>query len=168
MCLDFPTALTPTAPLQHMHWGVQIRQAFLQLTPEPGDEDGLSYHDVEKLRRASQRVDFPGSQPVSLSSSNQDLIYKHRCAGCCYGENLCLSTLQMFPSPVRDMLRQHRKHACVNTKWKTEPTDIENQHELWLRGEIPVYAVHRYQERQRMALPFEVPVRMQRERESRE
>jgi hypothetical protein len=59
---------------------MQIRQAFLQLMPEPGDQDGLSMHEVEKVRRASDRIDFPGSQPVSLSACNQDLIYKHRYA----------------------------------------------------------------------------------------
>lgn len=59
---------------------MQLRQAFLHLVPEPGDEDGMTYHDVEKVRRKSQTIDFPGSQPVSLSASNQHLIYKHRCA----------------------------------------------------------------------------------------
>lgn len=65
------------------HTCVQLRQAFLELVPEPGDCDGLSFHDVEKVRRKRQTADFPGSQPVSLSASNQDLIYNHRCASAC-------------------------------------------------------------------------------------
>jgi hypothetical protein len=60
---------------------VQLRVAWLKLPRGPDDDnDGVTEEDMQRMRRNPERLDFPGSQPVSLSCDNQDLIHSKRCA----------------------------------------------------------------------------------------
>lgn len=63
-----------------MGGGVQLRAEFLRRRNPAGEDDGMTDNDLAKLRNYARRLEFPGSQPVSLSNDNQELLYKHRCA----------------------------------------------------------------------------------------
>lgn len=65
-----------------MSWGggMQLRAEFLRRRNPAGEDDGMTDKDLSKLRNYARRLEFPGSQPVSLSNDNQELLYKHRCA----------------------------------------------------------------------------------------
>lgn len=78
---------------------MQLRAEFLQRRDPAGEDDGMTENDLQKLRNYARRLEFPGSQPVSLSNDNQDLLHRHRCARmlrllCC----AVLCGLQVHPS----------------------------------------------------------------------
>jgi hypothetical protein len=100
----------PVAHFQSMC--MQLRRAFLALPAPQGDQDdGLSAQDYSKLQRSVGRLEFPGSQPVSLSASNQDLIYSHRCDACtgCYHALRCTVPLIQGGGPPECL--------CVRRYW---------------------------------------------------
>lgn len=57
---------------------VQLRAEFLRRRDPEGEDDGMTEKDLSKLRNYAKRLEFPGSQPVSLSSDNQDLLHRYR------------------------------------------------------------------------------------------
>eukprot|EP00892_Ulva_mutabilis_P007765 jgi/Ulvmu1/5360/UM022_0154.1 len=65
------------ANMYREHVVAQLRAEFLRRRG-PDEDDGMTENDLGKLRAYTKRLEFPGSQPVSLSNSNQDLLHKHR------------------------------------------------------------------------------------------
>ena len=71
------------------------------------------------MLRNAARKEFPGSQPVSLSSENWHLIQNFRCASLC---NMCWACTYKVPQCVSD---------CVGSGYGLPHGSVDQQSFMW-------------------------------------